>query len=230
MQILQIPQIGLPFRLRILEVFLVEDEKDSDNISVCYLNAQSVKNKTESLSECISDNDFDILALSETWLGTNIDQVVIGEMLPVGYDIISVPRQGPKSGYGGVAIIHKNSITIKHRDSSRTSKYTTFEHLECAVELKDRNLLFVVVYRPPPSKKNGFTLGTFFDEWQSFMDRYTETATELLLTGDVNFHLDKCDNRDASHFKSILEAHGLQQRVDQVIKPHTRKDISLTYS
>ena len=38
-------------------------------VTICCLNCRSVKNKTEAINDYIVSNDFDIVALTETWLG-----------------------------------------------------------------------------------------------------------------------------------------------------------------
>jgi hypothetical protein len=50
-------------------------------------------------------NNADILALTETWLGTSEDKPVISEITPNRYSIHQIVRNG-KTG-GGVAVIHK---------------------------------------------------------------------------------------------------------------------------
>jgi len=47
--------------------------------------------------------------------------------------------------------------------------------------------LATVVYRPPPSKANGLTSSGFFDEWSSFLERFTDIQEEIILMGDFNF-------------------------------------------
>lgn len=67
--------------------------------------------------------------MAEAWLGTDSDDVVIAEMLPTGYAISHVPRQGVSAGYGGVALIHKANISVRVTDSRLTNKYSSFEHM-----------------------------------------------------------------------------------------------------
>ena len=42
--------------------------------------------------------DFDIVALTETWLGTSVDKAYISELKPPGYKIKHVPRPASKRG------------------------------------------------------------------------------------------------------------------------------------
>jgi hypothetical protein len=47
-----------------------------------------------------------------------------------------------------------------------------------------------VIYRPPPSRTNKLKNTTLFEEWTEFLDRLFVIPDELLITGDLNFHLD----------------------------------------
>ena len=48
------------------------------------LNARSINNKEDSIYELITDNDLDVLALTETWYTDNSD-VSLGLVTPPGY-------------------------------------------------------------------------------------------------------------------------------------------------
>lgn len=51
----------------------------------------SKKNKTLAFSDYIISNTFDIIAVTETWLGGPTDKVCISELVPSGYKITHVP-------------------------------------------------------------------------------------------------------------------------------------------
>ena len=70
------------------------------------LNVRSVKNKALSVADMVISRDIDILALPETWLGSAIDDHVIHELVPRGYEFHAVSRSGGKRG-GDVAVLHK---------------------------------------------------------------------------------------------------------------------------
>ena len=54
-----------------------------------------------------------------------------------------------------------------------------------------------VVYRPPPSQKNGFTTHHFLEEeWPKFLSNLATIGKNIIVTGDLNFHLDKVTDRD----------------------------------
>jgi hypothetical protein len=80
-------------------------------LSFGLINARSIKNKTTSLVDYITDNDIDVIAITETWLGTDgRDRVVEGEVCPPGYNLLHVPR--PHGKGGGVAVLYKANLNI----------------------------------------------------------------------------------------------------------------------
>ena len=44
-----------------------------------------MKNKALSICDHIISNNIDIMALSQTWLGTDVDNIVLGDLIPDGY-------------------------------------------------------------------------------------------------------------------------------------------------
>ena len=54
-------------------------------LNVHCINVRSVKNKAISVSDLVISRDIDILALTETWLGSAIDAYVINTLVPCGY-------------------------------------------------------------------------------------------------------------------------------------------------
>ena len=67
-------------------------------MTICCLNARSVKNKALSVADLVISWEIDVLALSETWLGTNTDNQVIKELVPSGYTIQHISRPSEKRG------------------------------------------------------------------------------------------------------------------------------------
>ena len=182
---------------------------------ICFLNAHSVKNKTLFLADYITEHDIDLMAIAETWLGTSTDATVISELLPAGYDIKHIPRQGKSAGYGGVGLIHKSSISVKTTDSSLTNKFESFEHMECRIMINTFQFVLCVVYRPPPSRANKLRTSTFLEEWSTFLDRYTTIVPGILITGDINLHLEDKHNHDAERFRCLVDDHGMRQHVSE---------------
>ena len=72
----------------------------------------------------------------------------------------------------------------------------------------------VLIYRPPPSKKNKLTIPTFFEEFSQLALMLMEDCTHpLAIVGDFNFHLDTPNNQDALKFNDLLDFMNLVQHV-----------------
>ena len=70
-------------------------------LSVCPLNARSVKNKTALILDYIRDYSAGLYAITETWL-TDKDASVKEEFCPAGYNFIDYPRTGYRDGGTGL--------------------------------------------------------------------------------------------------------------------------------
>ena len=65
---------------------------NTDALTVGLANCQSVRNKTESIVDHITEHDIDVMAFTETWLnGDQTDNVHIGDLTPKGYKFKHVP-------------------------------------------------------------------------------------------------------------------------------------------
>ena len=70
------------------------------------------------------------------------------------------------------------------------------------------------MYRPPFSANNGLRISVFLEkEWPAFLDNYAITPRDIVIVGDMNFHLNIVDDHDSQRFISILDLCGLQQHV-----------------
>ena len=108
------------------------------------------------------------------------------------------------------ALIYKKNISF--RNIVTTNEITQFELLDCIIKVNKPSTRVVVVYRPPPSCKNGLRYEDFAVEWASYIDQFVEVQEELLIVGDFNIHVDSSNNESQS-FLDILNANGLIQHV-----------------
>ena len=63
-------------------------------LRICCVNPKSVKNKIISLFDYVLFNDFNLVAVTETRLGSNVSKICISEIVPIGYTMKHVPRGG----------------------------------------------------------------------------------------------------------------------------------------
>ena len=139
------------------------------------------------------------------------DKSCIAELVPSGYKIKHVPRCGRG---GGIAVVYKTSLNIQLLTSTKDKVFTTFEHMECTVSIKNYSMRLAVVYRPPPTCKNGLKTSTFLEsEWPSFLAKLVTSESNIIVVGDLNIHLDNLLNLDTVKFTSILESCGMRQHV-----------------
>ena len=165
------------------------------------INAQSVRNKPLVVADFVADNDLDFLAITETWLKQDGDLDVIGALTPDGYSFILILRS--YGAGGGVEVLFKK--TLKLVKTSFLPSFRTFEQLECTISLDNSCLHLVVVYRPPPSRVNGFTVKDILEEFTDAAHRLSLRNGQLLLLGDVNLHLEDLACRDSATFGNILD-------------------------
>ena len=116
-----------------------------------------MKNKTLHLNDYITTDNYDLLALSETWLNCNDNNdSYINALLP-GYAIHHVDR-----GYGGgIELMYKKSLKLKHFNAV---SYEQFESMMSILTINNTSIIISVIYRPPPSQQNGYNVNWFLDE------------------------------------------------------------------
>jgi len=186
------------------------DTKHRTTINFGLLNARSVRNKSDIIAEYISDNDIDIMCITETWLTDSDNDIMIrGDICPAGYKLFQIPRQGRG---GGVAVIIKDTFTTTMCPS--LSSIASLEYLELMVSYMSTSLRLIVVYRPPPSHKNKLTASVFFDEFERLLVYHTTTSGRLFICGDFNFHMNNIMNSDTVKFSKLLFSHNLTQHVE----------------
>ena len=182
----------------------------SVQLDVQCLNVRSVKNKALSVTDMVISRDIYILALTETWLGSAIDDHVIHELVPRGYEFHAVSRSGGKRG-GGVAVLHKSGLKLKK--VSPRGHFTHFEHADYHVMIHGVTFRLCIIYRPPPSKRNGLVNTVFFDQWSAYLDIVMLDSHNIIITGDLNFHLDNPAELDVRRFSETLADRGMTQLV-----------------
>ena len=126
----------------------------------------------------------------------------------------SVPSFRPGGGGhgGGVAIIHKDGLSAQ-TVSTIGAGYTTFEHCDVQFTNNSGLLNIIVVYCPPPTKRNGHTVGAFLDEFQSLLE---DRMSSLVILGDLNFHVDNAADSNAKKILDLLDLLNFSQHVTSI--------------
>ena len=173
-------------------------------------NARSIAKKAAIVCDIIQSNKLEILAITESWLGKNTDDSSITEILNrlKTYSFVHVSRESGKGGGVGVFYSKQLSITM-----NSDNVFKSFEHINLNVVSGKLNTRLIVIYRPPPSKKNKLKTSMFFTEFHDLLELMSQHEQPLLIAGDFNFHLDDTTNCDTIKFMDILDSANLSQHV-----------------
>ena len=173
----------------------ISAEQSVKPAALCHLNARSVKNKSIIIKDLVVDNNIDILAITETWLQPDIsNQIIVNNICPTRFILHHLPRAAHKGG--GVALLYKNRFRLKKLSLDISSN--SFEFTDCMISYLSSRLQTVVVYRPPPSKKNQLNVTMFLEEFSSFHEKLVTTNAPLVIVGDFHFHLDNENDQSAA--------------------------------
>ena len=121
--------------------------------------------------------------LTETWLYSNGDEAYIAAMTPAGYEFRSFPRTGSRGG--GIGFVTRT--TMSACISFRALDYRSFEAVEMRLSLDHVPVVFVCLYRPPPSKRNKLTNSMFLEEFPELLFQYTDSGRDVVYLGDLTF-------------------------------------------
>ena len=178
---------------------------DKNSMNCLVINCQSICNKCTKLMEYASDNDADIMMLSETWLKTKRNEIT-ASVKEFGYVLRHTIRKNrAKETGGGVGILLKNTITAKHLKSE---PYQSFEHHAEKVKIMGNKwVTYVAIYRLLDEP-----IDLFFTEFSQLLEL---TVTEkCIIAGDINVHGDKEDDRHTQQLNNLLKAFNLTQIIN----------------
>ena len=154
-------------------------------VHFCLINARSVNNKTQVIKDFVAEHGIDLLAVTETWLQSEIDGFIIRDLCPTGYSFHYGSRSGAARGRG-LGLLFLSSFIIKPQSCR---KFISFAYIELFLTMVGKTLRIVIVYRPTPSTTYGLTPIFFFDEFSTLLEQYATFPGSLLKVGDFNFML-----------------------------------------
>ena len=176
-------------------------------IKIATGNVQSLKNKEQPLLHQLIDKDIDIMIVTETWL-TKDDTIWLEacDLNKDTYRIHSAHRQNGRGG--GLALIHRttNNTKLIAHGQTRSFEYATWQ-----LTTKKNNITITGIYHPPP--KNTITNSMFIDDITEHLITLLSTATNNIILGDFNMHINDVNSNDACTFVDTFTALGLTQHV-----------------
>ncbi|PIK45271.1 hypothetical protein BSL78_17868 [Apostichopus japonicus] len=169
-------------------------------LSFSLWNARSINNKIAAVCSSIVENDTDIFAVTETWIGEH-RQCAVSEFKASlsGYNVYQRPAQNRKGG--GVALIIRSDYKVKKMNSGL---FKSFEHVDLTVTVNDVTTPHRTYLPAPPSRTNGCKTADFLVEFASFLEVLVIAPGRLIILGDFNIHVDNATNGDALKFHDLL--------------------------
>ena len=134
--------------------------KSLRGISMCSLNARSLRNKSAAFVDLVCDVKADIFTICETWLTVN-DSAVLSELRPPGYKTLCHCPRTNRIG-GGTALLIRDGIDVVKVLSAEKSSFEVSEWLANVGVMRFR---VVVMYRPPYSAEHPVSTAVFIGEF-----------------------------------------------------------------
>jgi hypothetical protein len=117
------------------------------NLKMAHLNIRSLKNRGHyiEVKNLVSENDFDILTISETWLNGSVHD---SEIVIPGYTIKRLNRKN-KTG-GGMCVFVKEIYKVKQLSKLSAISSGGFHQLWLSIQInKHKSFIVCTAYRPP---------------------------------------------------------------------------------
>ena len=176
----------------------------------------SINNKHDKpalIQEFITDNSIEIMSVNETFLSDNELQSTINTFTPPNFSFIHKPRSGNERG-GGVGFIYRSYIKLSEHTIPIFKSFEsicvkfTIASKSYIIQFQYLNLL-LTVYRPPSS-----SVKEFKTEFSSLLETLVSLPSELIISGDFNFHVDSPNEANSKSFLRLLESFSLKQHVN----------------
>ena len=147
-----------------------------------YQNVRGLRTKIDSFFLAASEDEYDVIVLTETWLD---DRILSTQLFGNHYTVFRndrSPQNSSKSRGGGVLIAV--SVKLNCRIDPATI-HNTLEQLWVTVETQHSVISIGVVYIPPDRKSDSVLIQQHVDSIGSVLSRL-DLHTEALLFGDYN--------------------------------------------
>jgi hypothetical protein len=161
-----------------VNVINLSNSGSDNNISILYFNSRSVKNKIPEIQSRVVNENYDVIAITESWLD---DSCFDGEIFPSNYHVF---RNDRNSHGGGVLLAIKSDLC-----PSDTCDFISddLEIIWADFKTTKGKVLFGVFYRPPSSSKDYMNA---LDDHLLKIHSSKHDYCFISLVGDFNIHMD----------------------------------------
>ena len=185
--------------------FAISEQKQFLKLGL--LNIRSLTPKAVIVNEMVTDNSFDVLCLTETWLKPN-DYFGLNESTPPGYCYKHEPRLIGRGG--GVATIYRDILNVTQKTGHRFNSFEVLVLNVTLLDLRKKSLLslaLATVYRPPGPYAD------FLKEFADFLSNLLVNVDKAIIVGDFNIHVDNTNDALGTAFTDLLNSFGVTQNV-----------------
>lgn len=168
-------------------------------MKLAHINIRSLVGKIIEFKEHIVVEDYDIIGVTETWLGPNISDNSVSIK---GYKFIRLDR--PTRG-GGVGMYIKETFTytLLQIDNS-------VEQIWVKIIFNKISWCIGYVYRAP-----GDNFNNFIDIFENTLSTVIPITEQLICMGDFNVDLLNTNTQYSKNFMSLLDSVGLGQIIQE---------------
>ena len=123
---------------------ITEEANSTMFFDITHMNVRSIRNKAPQFQLEIGTQGIDIYAITETWLRPSEEEaILLQQITPPGYDIVSSPRSNGKTG-GGLAVVHKKHIKLQNLCIMKNLK--TMECSQFQIKFRSDIVSLFVIY------------------------------------------------------------------------------------
>lgn len=171
------------------------------NVSVAHLNIRSINTGFDEFVNYINDYDFDIVAVTETWLNSEIP--VTRYAIP-GYKFVRQDRCHRRGGGVGIYVKYNLKFSLINFDIDTSN----FECVFIQYEINKKKILVASVYREPNSN-----FEIFLSQFEDLLSRCVPSYDHVIFMGDINVDLSK-DTTSKNNFRLVLDSFNLKQIIN----------------
>lgn len=172
-------------------------------LSFAHINTRSLIANFVSFRDLINRSEYDIVAVTETWLSDNLDISIVNI---VGYKLHVKNRVGHG---GGVALYVKNAHKTNLLKVG-VNRPDVVEQLWIDLYFNHKKYAVGVVYRPPK-----LAVPQFLNEFEDSLSEIIPKYDYLICGGDLNIDLLKIENSSTKLLNNILHSYDLKQVINE---------------
>lgn len=171
--------------------------KELNDLRICHFNAQSIVPHVDEFREFFRNHDYDVIAVSETWLSVNVVDPQI--CLPSFH----LHRNDRKRRHGGgVAVFVRNTLSSKTIALSENVLDALPEFLIIELwSVEFKKVLLSVVYRPPHA--------ALLESVEHVFEELLPAYINIVIIGDLDINVlhDTYESKSLNDFCNVHSLH-----------------------